>query len=110
MDLNAAGLDWDSGNRDKCRRHGVSLVEIESIFRRSVAVFPDPQHSGVERRFKAIGISATGRHIFVVFTLRARSSASYIRPISARYMHRKEIEHYERQQKETEEASGAADG
>jgi uncharacterized protein len=99
MDLTAVGFDWDSGNRDKCRSHGVSLAEVESIFRRSVAIFPDPRHSGLERRFKAIGTSSAGRHIFVVFTLRMRGSAAFIRPISARYMHRREIEHYERQKK-----------
>jgi hypothetical protein len=99
MDLAAAGFDWDSGDRDKCRGHGVSLAEVESVFQQPVAVFPDPQHSGLEKRFKAIGTSTTGRHIFVVFTLRIRGSATFIRPISARYMHRREIEHYEKQKK-----------
>ena len=32
MDLVVAGFDWDRGNRDKCRKHGVSLAEIEQIF------------------------------------------------------------------------------
>jgi uncharacterized DUF497 family protein len=31
----------------------------------------------------------------IVFTLRAYEDAFYIRPISARYMHRREIESYE---------------
>lgn len=42
-------------------------------------------------------MNADGRHIFVVFTLRDRGADRLIRPISARYMHRKEIEHYEEQ-------------
>lgn len=43
-----------------------------------------------------------GRYIFAVFTLRHKGSKLLIRPISARYMHQKEIDHYERQQdKET---------
>jgi uncharacterized DUF497 family protein len=25
------GFDWDHGNRDKCRKHGVSIGEIESL-------------------------------------------------------------------------------
>jgi uncharacterized DUF497 family protein len=26
------GFDWDSGNRAKCQKHGVSIAEIESLF------------------------------------------------------------------------------
>jgi uncharacterized DUF497 family protein len=32
--------------------------------------------------------------MFVVFTVRRRGDEVLIRPIGARYMHRKEIEHY----------------
>jgi uncharacterized DUF497 family protein len=109
MDFGATGFDWDYGNRDKCRSHGVSIAEIESFFRRSVALFPDRHHSRAEERFKAIGTSAAGRHILVVFTLRRRGGVVLVRPISARYMHRKEIKHYEKQKKEIEEASGSQD-
>ena len=92
-----AGFDWDESNRDKCRRHGVPLAEIEAMFLRPFAVFPDPEHSGSEERFKAIGTNDEGRHIFVVFTLRTRADISLIRPISARYMRRKEVAHYEKE-------------
>jgi uncharacterized protein len=96
MNRRAGGFDWDGANREKCQRHGVSIREIESIFDAPVAVVPDPAHSEAEERFKAIGQTAEGRHIFVVFTLRARKGATLIRPISARYMHRKEVEAYEK--------------
>lgn len=33
--------------------------------------------------------------VFVAFTLRVRAGHRWIRPISARYMHAKEIPHYE---------------
>jgi uncharacterized DUF497 family protein len=59
-------------------------------------VFPDPEHSALEERFKAIGATDAGRNMLVVFTLRRRDEATYIRPISARYMHRKEVECYEK--------------
>jgi uncharacterized DUF497 family protein len=88
-----AGFDWDEGNRDKCAKHGVSIADIEALFRRPVAVFHDPVHSRKEERFKAIG--KTGRSVFIVFTLRQRAGERFIRPISARYMHAKEIAHYE---------------
>jgi predicted DNA binding CopG/RHH family protein len=39
---------------------------------------------------------AMGVAIFVVFTLRARHGETVIRPISTRFMHKKEIEHYEK--------------
>jgi len=31
MGIGVAGFDWDEGNREKCRKHGVSLAEIEEI-------------------------------------------------------------------------------
>jgi uncharacterized DUF497 family protein len=96
MDRRVAGFDWDRANREKCRRHGVSIAEIESIFANPVAVVPDPAHSRTEERFKAIGRTTEGRHAFVVFTLRNRDGAMLIRPISARYMHRKEVQYYEK--------------
>ena len=95
MNLEVSGFDWDKGNREKCRKHGVSLAAIESAFHGPVAVFPDPAHSGREERFKAIGRTAEARAILIVFTLRTYDAGTLIRPISARFMHRKEIDHYE---------------
>ena len=40
-DQEISGFDWDDGNRDKCRRHGVGLEEIEEFFKYEVALFPD---------------------------------------------------------------------
>jgi uncharacterized DUF497 family protein len=96
MDGRVGGFDWDSANREKCQGHGVSTAEIESIFANPIAVLPNPAHSRTEERFKAIGRTGEGRHVFVVFTLRNREGATLIRPISARYMHRKEVEYYEK--------------
>jgi hypothetical protein len=91
-----AGFDWDEGNREKCEKHGVSITTIESVFHRPMAVHPDPDHSGAEERLKAIGRTEQGRGVLVVFTLRHRDGERFIRPISARYMHRKEIEYFEK--------------
>jgi uncharacterized DUF497 family protein len=97
-----AGFDWDAGNRRKCRKHGVSLAEIEEVFRGAPAVFPDPAHSQRERRMRAIGPTQRGHYVFVAFTLRTDALGhTRIRPISARYMHAKEIRHYVRQQEES---------
>ena len=96
MTVAFAGFDWDEGNRAKCQKHGVSLAEIETLFSGSIAVRPDPLHSASETRFLGIGRTVQGRHLFVAFTIRQRDGASYIRPISARYMHAKEVEAYEK--------------
>ncbi|UYO48467.1 BrnT family toxin [Rhodopseudomonas palustris] len=100
--MEVAGFDWDLGNRAKCAKHGVTVAEIEGLFRGPVSVFPDPAHSTTKGRFKAIGRTEAGRMVFVVFTLRTLRERTLFRPISARYMHRKEIATYE------EEAAKAA--
>jgi hypothetical protein len=95
--LEFLGFDWDHGNRAKCVKHGVSPDIVESLFERPVAVLPDAAHSLREERFKAIGRTANGRAVFVVFTLRRRQNQVLIRPISARYMHRREVNSYEKE-------------
>ena len=96
MNFVVSGFDWDEANREKCQKHGVSLAVIENLFDEPVAVFPDPAHSAQEERFKAMGRSRDGRNVLIVFTLRGRDKALFIRPVSARYMHRKEVEYFEK--------------
>ncbi|MBA9083528.1 uncharacterized DUF497 family protein [Bartonella chomelii] len=48
-----------------------------------------------EERFRAIGKSYNERYIFLVFTFRTMNNKLFVRPISARYMHQKEIDFYE---------------
>ena len=93
MDID--GFDWDQHNRGKCQKHGVSLGEIEALFTREIVIKPDLAHAADEDRFNAIGKTAAGRHVFLVFTLRVIDGAKLLRPISARFMHRKEVRHYE---------------
>ncbi len=97
MALQVNGFDWDKGNRAKCEKHGLSTGVIESLFTRPLAILPDPSHSQRERRLRAIGRTDKGRGVFIVFTLRRKGDALLIRPISARYMHKKEIEAYEKE-------------
>ena len=93
--MDVADFDWDESNRAKCQKHGVSTAVVEHLFQRGVMILPDEAHSHAEQRFRAIGRDETGRALFVVFTWRERGTDRFIRPISARYMHKKEIEHYE---------------
>jgi len=73
------------------------VVEIEALFQQPIAVLPDPAHSQSETRFKAIGKSDQGRHILIAFTLRRKKGEMFIRPISARYMHKKEVDYCEKE-------------
>ena len=91
------GFDWDSGNRSKCQKHGASITEIESLFYGSPLVGPDIRHSGQEQRLRAVGVTAKRRNLFVVFTLRKKGEELLIRPISARYMHKKEAKAHEKE-------------
>lgn len=92
-----SGFDWDDGNRAKCEKHGVSKEDVETVFSTSPYVYPDLRHSSRENRYHAIGRNQHGRYIFIVFTLRTGAGGNrLIRPISARFMHRKEVERYER--------------
>ncbi len=106
MKVSALEFDWDEGNREKCQKHGLSIRDIESLFQGPLAVFPDPEHSSGEERFIGIGRTDEDRSVLIVFTVRARSEAVLIRPISARYMHKKEIDHYEKETSQTEKRRG----
>ena len=82
------GFDWDEANAEKLlRRHGVTPEECEEVFERApVLRAADFFHPGGEVRHYAIGRTAAGRALFVVFTVRR----NLIRALSARNANRKE--------------------
>ena len=88
-----AGFDWDPGNLDHCRKHGVTQADVERLFRNSPATSFDREHSDGEARFFAVGQVGV-RWLFVVFTFRVRDGQRWLRPISARPMHQKEVQRY----------------
>lgn len=93
-------FDWDQGNLNKShRKHGITPEESESVFADTDSlVLPDVGHSEAEERFSLIGNSNIGRHLYVVFTVRQKK----IRIISARRMHREEVEKYEKIKKNSQ--------
>ena len=96
MSLSFEGFDWDEGNAAKCRAHGVSIEEIENaLVGKALAIMPDAKHSKAEGRYYGVGRTANGRDLFVVLTFRIVAGRKLLRPITARYMHRKEAERYE---------------
>jgi uncharacterized DUF497 family protein len=94
--MKIAGFEWDAGNWPKCGKHGVSREEIEQVLMGTPAVLSDPHPD--EPRSRAIGQTDAGRYVFLVFMLRNVKDKTLFRPISARYMHQKEIAHYESSQ------------
>ena len=90
-----SGFEWDEGNWPKCGKHGVTREEIELLFA-SARVAPDLLHSQQEKRYIAVGRNQSGRAMFVAFAIKqAQGSLHRIRPISARFMHKKEVQRYE---------------
>ena len=64
------------------------------MFQGEVPVFPDAAHSTRETRFLGIGRTTAGRHVFTAFTLRTRHGERWIRIVSTRYIHAKEVSHF----------------
>ncbi len=95
------GFDWDEGNLDKnWQRHGVAFWECEEVFfNRPLVVQSDPEHSGAEARYFALGQTDSGRLLFVAFTIRRK----LIRAISFRDMTAKERRVYENRGKKDSE-------
>jgi uncharacterized protein len=90
MQFEIEGFDWDKGNSEKCRRHGLAIAEIEAAFWSGPLIAPDPRHSDIEQRYIAIARNADGRPMFIAFTYRQSHGLTSVRPVSARYMHKKE--------------------
>jgi len=100
----ATGFVWDSGNAPKvASRHQVEPGECEqAFFQRPFVVSYDPGHSSTEPRWRALGQTAAGRQLFLVFTLRG----TLIRVLAARTMNRKERRYYAEIAAQTEDGAG----
>src|SRR5688572_25180340 len=98
------GCEWDRGNWAKCQKHGVSIEEIETALTSgAMLILPDIGHSEDEDRLIATGQGVSRRHIFLAFTLRRRGGRTLLRPVSARYMHQREIAIYDQARAKTDE-------
>ena len=92
-------FEWDAGNLDKSyQKHGITAKETEEIFvSEELYVLTDIKHSQKEKRFIALGKTQNAKQLFVVFAIRKEK----IRIISARMMHKKELQKYEKAQRNT---------
>jgi uncharacterized DUF497 family protein len=80
------------------------LRRSKPFFAHGPRIAPDPRHSADEDRLIAVGRTRTGRPVFVVFTIQVKNNRRFIRPVTARFMHAKEVAAYE------EESSTAENG
>lgn len=86
-------FDWDKGNINKNRKHGVEDKEAEEVFfDEDKITYKDVLHSQQEERFIVIGKTRSGRLMYIVFTIRGKR----IRIISARDINKKEVQIYEK--------------
>jgi len=51
MFKNIAGFDWHIGNFEKCQKHGLSIDDIDFIFRNNPKIATDTKHSQYEERY-----------------------------------------------------------
>lgn len=92
-------FEWDRGNLDKSyQKHWVTPKETEEVFLDEKSfIVPDVRHSQTEPRYIILGGTFEKKNLFVVFTIRKDK----IRIISSRRMHKKEVERYEKAQKDS---------
>ena len=87
-------FQWDHGNeRKNSDKHNVSREEAEQVFfNQPLLLLEDKAHSQEEMSFHALGRTDNNRRLYIAFTIRTNK----IRVISARPMHKKERESYEK--------------
>ena len=91
MDINLADIEsfeWDAGNRPKVEKR-VPISVVESAFLGQPLISYDDTHSKIEQRWFLMN-QVEKRHVFLIFTVRHKK----IRIISARYMHKQEVNKY----------------
>ncbi len=94
------GFNWDIHNLYKIGKHGLTQEEVEFVFKNEkIVILEDGIHSWSEERFIVIGNHYDGRKIFICCTFRTMDEEIWIRIITARYMHKKEINRYEKLKK-----------
>jgi uncharacterized protein len=88
----APPLDWDEANTMKLGKHDLTRADVESVVRGVPYLLGrvvEPVHP--EPRWVALGTTASGRPVTLIFTRRSET----LRPISCRAMRRKERRLYE---------------
>ena len=86
-------FEWDMGNSEKPKKHGLTLEETEeAFFDDNKIVFGDWKHSTDEKRNTLLGKTKRGKLLNITYTVRRNK----IRVITARPVNRKEVPLYEK--------------
>lgn len=84
-------FDWDTGNKSKnFKKHGILNEEAEEVFINGPIIYEDLKHSKLEKRFNSLGVTDSGKLIFISFTIRKNKT----RLISIRLMNKRERQKY----------------
>jgi|SRR3989304_4719957 len=93
VDKKVFEFEWDKGNREKPKKHGLTPEESEeAFFDDNKVVFGDWRHSTAEQRITLLGKTKKGRLLNITYTVRKNK----IRIITARPINRKEVPLYEK--------------
>ena len=80
-------FEWDLGNLEHIREHGVRDYEVEEVL-----LFDEPvYYKGREGQYCAFGITGEGRYLFIVLEVKEHG---LIRVVTARNMTRSERKLY----------------
>ncbi|MDD5147667.1 MAG: BrnT family toxin [Candidatus Daviesbacteria bacterium] len=86
-------FEWNEGNREKPKKHGLTPEETEeAFFDNNKVVFGDWKHSEAEQRITLLGKTKKGLLLNITYTVRKNK----IRVITARPINRKEVPLYEK--------------
>lgn len=86
-------FEWDEGNSDKPKKHGLSLEETEeAFFDDKKVIFGDWGHSITEQRITLLGKTKQDKLLNITYTVRKGK----VRVITARPINRKEVSLYEK--------------
>lgn len=92
-DKTAFEFEWDQGNTDKPKKHGLTLEETEeAFFDDKKVIFGDWKHSIAEERITLLGKTKKDKLLNITYTIRRNK----IRVITARAINRKEVPLYEK--------------
>ena len=93
VDKTVVEFEWDDGNSDKPKNHGLCLEETEEAFLdENKIIFADWKHSATEQRVTLLGKTKKGRLLNIAYTVRKNK----VRIITARPINRKEVPLYEK--------------
>lgn len=93
IDKKVLEFEWDEGNNQKPKKHGLTLEETEeAFFDENKIIFADWKHSATEQRITLLGKTKKRKLLNITYTIRGNK----VRVITARPINKKEVKLYEK--------------